>query len=300
MDQEPTTAQAAGPGTKVEGGNNKAPSTQPKKYRKYCWTSYVIEGELSFLADELHTYVVYGDEICPKTGTPHRQGYTIWKNARSYESIIKKYPGFHWIHTKGNEESNFNYCTKDKVFYEFGTRPVGQGDRTDIRTIRNAVIEGVSDRDIIMDPVLGNSWLRTYRGVQAMRSIIFEEKRNWVMDVRIYWGKPETGKSRSVWDEFGIDNVYAKPPGKWWDGYQGQETVLIDDFDTDDMFDLIYSFYLKLLDRYPMRIEWKGGSGEFYSKRIVFTSNFDPSLWFEHRKNRDAFFRRISEIRYFE
>lgn len=48
-----------------------------------------------------------------------------------------------------------------------------------------------------------------------------------------------------------------------------------------------------------MRVEWKGGSGEFYSKTIIFTSNFDIKDWFPKRFNRSALLRRISQVRYF-
>ena len=50
------------------------------------------------------------------------------------------------------------------------------------------------------------------RGRAALR----EELRNWVMDVRIYCGAPGVGKSRAVWDEFGVENVYPKMVGKSW------------------------------------------------------------------------------------
>jgi len=127
----------------------------------------------------------------------------------------------------------------------------------------------------------------------------YEEKRNWVMDVRIYYGPPGTGKTRSVYDEFGLDDVYQKMVGKWWDGYKGEKVVIIDDFDPDNCFEIVYDFYLKLLDRYPMRIEYKGGSCQFRSKIIIFTSNVDPKGWWSDKENRGAFFRRVNTIKKF-
>ena len=46
---------------------------------------------------------------------------------------------------------------------------------------------------------------------------------------RWIWGPAGTGKTRSVWLEY--PDLYPKMANKWWDGYQGEETVLIDDFD---------------------------------------------------------------------
>ena len=48
--------------------------------------------------------------------------------------------------------------------------------------------------------------------------------RRWVL-----WGPSGTGKSRWVaatWP----DAFWKAPESKWWDGYSGQETVVLDDF----------------------------------------------------------------------
>ena len=43
---------------------------------------------------------------------------------------------------------------------------------------------------------------------------------------------------------------------KWWDGYEGEKEVLIDEFWKD-----FYKYHelLRLLDRYPCKVEKKGG-----------------------------------------
>lgn len=50
-------------------------------------------------------------------------------------------------------------------------------------------------------------------------------------DVRGIWiyGPPGTGKTHRARTRYG--KVYLKPQNKWWDGYQGEETVVIDDLD---------------------------------------------------------------------
>jgi len=35
----------------------------------------------------------------------------------------------------------------------------------------------------------------------------------------------------------------------------------------------------RLVDRYPMQVETKGGSKPFLSRQIIFTSNKPPSMW---------------------
>ncbi len=123
------------------------------------------------------------------------------------------------------------------------------------------------------------------------------------MVVFIYWGKTGTGKTRSVYDqakELGesvfslVQNDSGTP---WFDGYAGEEVLLIDDF---------YgwckvSFLLKLLDRYPLNVQVKGSMIPFISKKIIFTSNIHPEYWFNWKNDeiKNAFFRRITEIKEF-
>lgn len=139
------------------------------------------------------------------------------------------------------------------------------------------------------------NYLRYGKMIQEAMNL-YQGKRTWEMDVQIYWGEPGTGKTRHVYDTYGYDNVYVKPVGKWWDGYNGEETIVIDDFDPENCHEITYNFYLQLLDRYPMNLEIKGGYTAMRSKRIIFTSNFDPDGWFQHKGNRQAFFRRIKNI----
>ena len=55
----------------------------------------------------------------------------------------------------------------------------------------------------------------------------------------------------------------------------------------------------RLCDRYPMAVEVKGGSVDFISKILKFTSNFNVDTWFQDRPNKAAFFRRVTSIKCF-
>lgn len=275
----------------LEEGNTKASSNS--KQRNYCFTSY--QGKIEY--KENMTYLIQGIEICPTTGKEHIQGFVIFKNPRVINGIIKEFPGIHWEICKGTIEDNYNYCSKDKNFTEEGTKPKGKGHRSDIDNITSDIKLGMTNAEIL-DKHFDKA-LRIYRSIDWAREAFRNTKRTWEMDVRIYWGPPGSGKTRTVWEEFG-DNVYPKMTGKWWDHYKGEECVLIDDFDPGNCFDVQFDFYLKLLDRYPMMVEWRCGSGHFRSKTIIFTSNFNPIEWFPDKPNRDAFFRRINKIVKFE
>lgn len=80
--------------------------------------------------------------------------------------------------------------------------------------------------------------------------------------------------------------------GCWWDGYEGQHTVVIDEF-----YGWIkYDFFLRLTDRYPLQVETKGGVVQFVSRRIVFTSNAAPDTWYPGVQDRAPFERRIQHV----
>jgi len=55
------------------------------------------------------------------------------------------------------------------------------------------------------------------------------------------------------------------------------------------------------LDRYPFKVEIKGGSLHFRAKYIYITSNQDPTEWYDMEKIKgadiNALLRRIDEIK---
>lgn len=274
--------------------------TQRSRNFFLTFNNYTDEEEMQFydaLKKDGVKYYVIGREI-GKQGTPHLQGTVCYENPRSFNAIKNRFcKKIHWEFVHDLAKS-IKYCKKDSEYSTYGEEPKGKGTRTDLINITQEIKDGKSTKDILES--YGDKALRITHHINSVRRILREEKRNWVMDVRIYIGPPGCGKSRAVWEEFGVDNVYPKMVGKWWDNYNGETCVLIDDFDPDNCYGIMYDFYLKLLDRYPMMIEWKGGSGQFCSKTIIFTSNYGIDDWFKDKSNKSAFMRRVTEVRHFD
>lgn len=107
-------------------------------------------------------------------------------------------------------------------------------------------------------------------------------------------GPTGTGKSRYCMEKY--PDAFWKPNSKWWDGYQGNETVVIDEF----YGWLPWAFFLTLLDRYPCTLETKGGHHQMVSKRIVICSNQDPQLWYQRINNFAALKRRVNKWMIFD
>lgn len=257
-------------------------------------------------------YLCYEAEITPSTGKHHWQGYVGFKNQITMQGVIerlnfKKHPFVEKM--RGNLKQNEDYCSKEANYTKHGDIPICQGTRSDLVTVAELVRSGATDKDIICKVEVGEDgetvdygekWRMNYKGIQAMRSVLISPRSRLQgpMDVRIRWGAPGIGKTWGVYEEFAEDDVYVKMPGKWWDGYTDQKCVIIDDFDPENCFDITYDFYLKLLDMYKMSVEVKGATVAIAARTrtIVFTSNFDPKTWFCERKNRKAFFRRVTSI----
>lgn len=96
-------------------------------------------------------------------------------------------------------------------------------------------------------------------------------------------GETGTGKSRWTRETF-PDAFYlpfAKSSGTYWDGYEGQSCVVIEEANGGRFS---YNQLLSLLDRYPFQVSIHGGQCQFTSRVIVFTSNHHPNDWYDAHK----------------
>ena len=247
--------------------------------RRWCWTLHnptdADRQRIQALRNPL-TYLIYGNEVCPTTGRPHLQGYSEFRDRKSL-SALKAFLGSESLHAepaKGTKLSNVDYCSKaDTTPYEYGERGGGQGTRNDIVSYVKRVREGASVSEIL------DSHPEEYvRFHGAYEKIIFagQPERRWQMEVLWFFGPTGTGKSFEAERICNADGVtsYRKSPAKWWDGYNGEHTVIFDDFRTTWSF--TFDDILRLCDEYPLQVEIKGATRRFCSRRIIFTC---PERW---------------------
>ena len=103
------------------------------------------------------------------------------------------------------------------------------------------------------------------------------------------WGPPGCGKSTTA-RRLCNDIFYPKLMNKWWDGYQGEEVVIIDDFEKDSHL----GHHLKLwADHFSFLGETKGGMIRIRPKRIIITSNYSPHACFPETELQGAILRRF-------
>jgi len=122
---------------------------------------------------------------------------------------------------------------------------------------------------------------------------IYAQVRNSKPNVLWIYGPTGRGKTRWVHDNY--KDIYIKGAGKWWDGYDANDCCLIDDYRRDFMK---FHELLRFTDRYGFPIEYKGGSSQFNSPNIIFTSPRSPLEMWEGRTDEDIaqLTRRISRI----
>ncbi|QXP07714.1 MAG: replication associated protein [Arizlama virus AZLM_719] len=99
--------------------------------------------------------------------------------------------------------------------------------------------------------------------------------------VFVLWGSTGTGKSHRAWQEAGLDAYPKDPNTKYWDGYQGQAEVVMDEF--RGMISI--SNLLRWCDKYPVSVECKFGAVVFKATRIFITSNLHPREWYSDMDN---------------
>lgn len=201
-------------------------------------------------------------------GTPHLQGFVTFTRTYRLAALKKILTRAHWEKALC-ADWNYNFKDGTKV-HRIDNRK--QGKRTDIDTAYEYLEQKKSRRDYCLDQRPGYQSLKLY---ELAGGILEQSRPVAPIDVRWYFGPTGSGKTSAAYTEF--PDLYAVPCYKWWDGYDGQNVVLIDDFRPDWCR---YSDLLRLLDIYPIRVEFKGGMRSLRATIIIVTAPEDPRSLF--------------------
>lgn len=153
--------------------------------------------------------------------------------------------------------------------FEFGAKPFSRNAKVEWESVWTAAQSG----DLARIPA--NVRVVNYRTIRAISSD-YSRATGMERVCMVYWGKTGTGKSRRAWDEAGMEAYCKDPRTKFWDGYQDEENIVIDEFRGG----IDVSHLLRWLDRYPVRVEIKGSSKPLKAKKIWITSNISPVMWY--------------------
>lgn len=251
-------------------------------------------------------YLVISQEICPTTSRKHYQGYINWRQPHRWKASLKHltetFPDlchpFQEV-SGGDALQNRKYCLKldtptpNEVWWEFGQLPK-PGSRTDLAAIVTAVASGMPLLDIANN--YPTEYLKYHGGIKSYQLLTSSKPRTGHVDPTVHWlfGPTGVGKSRRVFEQYG-NNAYWKMMDKWWDGYLGQDVVVFDDYRANLCF---FHELLRIVDRYPYRVQPKGGSIELSATTFVFTTTSRPEVIWHTKTGEqiDQLLRRISTI----
>ena len=232
------------------------------------------------------TYVKGQLEVGAESATPHLQAYAEFKGQQKMKRLIGLMKGMHLEKRMGSQGQAIDYVTKMDTRtagpWEHG-KPRKQGERTDIKAASSAIKDGASWADLADEHP--GVVMKYTRGVGKLKSIYDKaDSAAWrEVDVDVIYGETGTGKTRGVlYDEDGSrkDGVYVLTCASdtlWFDGYDGEQTLLIDEFTGW----IKYAFLLRLLDGHQTRLPVKGGFGWARWTRVVLTSNAEPETWYK-------------------
>lgn len=241
-------------------------------------------------------YVVYGKEI-GESGTPHLQGFISFENPRAIGGVIKSMPGCH-IEIARTVDEAIAYCKKEGDWVERGVAPVSLKERTKLGgDATKRKWEEVWDlaKNGEIESIDAETRIKHYRTIRAIQKDFGTRAPDLEVDSGykgILWiyGNPGSGKSRWVRDTYSREEVYDKTLNKWWDGYNGERIVLLDDF--GKAHGVLGEHIKRWGDRYSFPAEIKGGKIDIRPERIIVTSNYTPDQIWEEPMIYQAIMRR--------
>ena len=162
---------------------------------------------------------------------------------------------------------------------EYGEwRSNAQGRRTDIHEAVDLLKQGGSNLDLIEHTPV--AFVKYHRGLDKVAFHLNKVRGKKQRDVKltVLIGPSGCGKTSSAYeldpDLYKLDTDHNN--ALWFDGYEGEKTLLIDDFEGWISFRTL----LNITDRYPYRAPIKGGFTWALWTHVIITSNLPVEHWY--------------------
>lgn len=238
-----------------------------------------------------------------KSGTQHFQGYIIFevrKRLDTVKALFKEIGCSPHLEPRLKTSTPLaaaNYCKDPSkrdpdyagFLFEKGAIPedlaVGQGARTDILEIRNAILEGQSPTILLGDDRFFGTVFRMWKSFDRLYGIV-QRNANLVRKapaVLALFGASRCGKSDVLARIANQSSIYYLPVGSsgtlWFNDYDPavHDTLAINEF-SGSMLPL--GEFLRFFDGTPLIVNTKGGQVPFLFRKIIITANAHPKQWY--------------------
>lgn len=281
----------------VKQSTKKTPTGKKRsRSRNWAFTDFLCRDLKSVYVEysDIIRYIAWGDEIGEESKKRHWQGWVQFTSQKD-QSVVQRImgSGVHLTKCLGTEIQNEDYCKKDDKFTSMGAY-ITQGQRTDFEQIKKRLDKEEPMYDIAQDHF--SDYLRYHQGFTKYQELVSQSKSKTFRHVTtdLYKGPTGSGKTRKAMEEEPF-KIHASAL-KWWDGYQGEKTLLIDEYDNQ----IPCTELLGILDGYQLRLAIKGGFTYARWTKVIITTNLEDLHQNAKIEHQLALTRRITNIETFE
>lgn len=266
------------------------------------WPQWILRNIQDKLGENL-VYCCIASEL-HKEGQPHRHVFLALKEAIKADQFTfdmpnqrEQGPVFHGNYQVARSPKDaLAYVKKDGDIVEFGECPYKEKMSTaeKNRLFLSRPLEELVDE--------GEISLYSYKQLVVARNMYLMSRNANKARVppKVYWlyGPTGSGKTRYAVEQGG-EEYWISNHSEWFDGYWGQKTAIIDDLRAGTYK---FAFLLRLLDRYPMLVQIKGGWVVWDPEIIFVTAPARPEQVFINRETGetwdtvDQLVRRVHEF----
>jgi hypothetical protein len=322
----PMTAAAWNAAAKPIKQWNKANPDNPKKLpsidriRARGWMLTInaekhTKAEVDAILGSVPTASVYSEEAGATTGYQHYQVFAYWEGKTTGSRVRSLFSDAHVEPAGKPAIACAAYCSKDRTHisgpYWLGAYDAVPGMRpTTEQTVRRDKFDAAQEmiskgwryEDFLNDGEWMTWGLRHRQAIQDLtlaRNARLYGEHDREISVDYIHGPAGSGKTSATLDLYGRRDVFMADLGSAFpfDGYSGEEVLLLDDFRSS----IIFNDLLRILDRYPLRVNVKGSHSWACWTKVIMSANIPLTEQYPNLSERkDPLLRRFENGIVFE
>lgn len=234
------------------------------------WRSCDLPEAVTFIGGQL--------EKAPTTGHVHFQGCVEVKTVKTLKQVKSLLQHNPWLAPRRGsfEKAYERYCKKKETRLEGeeplerGEKPKGQGHRTDLKEVAQAIKVAKCWREVVES--YPEQLLLRPQGVRALYDETHRQEARRRPTIFYLWGPSRAGKTRLAQLMFPDAYSLSEHKDGWFGNYRDEEVVIFEDF--EGVFPK--KEMLRVLDYCKMDVWVKQSQRPLRAHTFVFTSNVHP------------------------